>query len=199
MTYVEVLVGDATFYGMELFTYSVDTLLLVGTLVFVLLRRKQVLGVVTGNVQKPPFTVKPAVAVPSLPPIPVPLISLLEWMRGYYPAPLGILTQLLLPKQLPKKPTALTPLTATPGPQLPPLSSEQSNALNTIKGPGTHILHGETGTGKTRVYIELTRRSLETGRSAIYLRGQLRKTGFDGGALKVHHSYPETARLTFLS
>jgi primosomal protein N' (replication factor Y) len=94
-------------------------------------------------------------------------------MRAYYPAPLGILTQLLLPKQLPKKPTPIAPLSPAPEPLLPPLSSEQTAALEAITSPGLHILHGETGTGKTRVYIELARRSLAEGRSAIILTPEI--------------------------
>jgi primosomal protein N' (replication factor Y) len=137
------------------------------------LRRKQVLGVITNAVTKPSFAVKPIADIPLLPPIPAPLVALLGWMRVYYPAPLGILTQLLLPKQLPKKPTLITPLPAAPESLLPPLSREQEAALHTIAGPGLHILHGETGTGKTRVYIELTRRSLAAGQSAIILTPEI--------------------------
>lgn len=173
MYYVEVLVGDATFHGAEPLTYGSETPLSAGTLVYVPLRRKQVLGVVTATVGKPAFATKPVTSVIALPPLPTPLVALLDWMRTYYPAPLGILTQLLLPKQLPKKPTAITPLPTVPEPQLPLLSTEQQIALDTITGPGLHILHGETGTGKTRVYIELTKRSLASGRSAIILTPEI--------------------------
>ncbi len=173
MVFVEILVGDATFHGSEPLTYGSDQPLAAGTLVLVSLRRKQVLGVVTASVPKPAFTVKPILHVPDLPPIPAALIKLLLWMRSYYPAPLGILTQLLLPKQLPKKPTVITALPPLAQPQLPPLSSEQAAVLQSIHGTGLHILHGETGTGKTRVYIELARRSLEAGRSALILTPEI--------------------------
>ncbi|MGH3056037.1 MAG: replication restart helicase PriA, partial [Gaiellaceae bacterium] len=56
---------------------------------------------------------------------------------------------------------------------LPPLTSDQSNVLNEIKNPGTYVLHGETGTGKTRVYIELAKRSLDRGESAIILTPEI--------------------------
>lgn len=173
MFYVEVLVGDMTFHGTEPLTYGSDAPLAAGTLVHVPLRRKQVLGVVSGTVSKPDFAVKPVAGIPALPPIPSPLVSLLTWMRGYYPAPLGIITQLLLPKQLPKKPTPPATLPPLDIPGLPPLSPEQAAALQAVSGPGLHILHGETGSGKTRVYIELARRSLEVGRSAIILTPEI--------------------------
>jgi len=173
MTYVEVLVGDATFHGNEPLTYGSEAALEPGTLVLVPLRRKQVLGVVTDTVAKPSFAVKPVADAPLLPPMPAPLVALLQWMRGYYPAPLGILTQLLLPKQLPKKPTTVQPFPALQPVTRPPLSSEQTVALETIHGPGLHILHGETGTGKTRVYIELAERCLAAGRSAIILTPEI--------------------------
>lgn len=174
MTYVEVLVADATFHGNEPLTYTADRPLEIGSLVSVPLRRKQVLGIVSGNTNtKPSFATKPIAAGPFPATVPLPLLQLFEWMRVYYPAPLGVLTQLMLPKQLPKKPLAVSPLPEVTEPSLPPLSTEQKSALAAIQGPGLHLLHGETGTGKTRVYIELALRSLQQGRSSIILTPEI--------------------------
>ncbi|HSW98743.1 MAG TPA: primosomal protein N' [Candidatus Saccharimonadales bacterium] len=174
MHYVEVLVGDATYHGGEALTYSAETPLPAGQIVVVPLRNKRVLGVVAGPGTKPArFAAKPVAEVPPLPALPAQLLALLAWMQGYYPAPLGIITQLLLPKALPKKPEALATLPPLSPPALPPFTQDQEQALQAIREPGLHILHGETGTGKTRVYIELAQRALQSGKSAIILTPEI--------------------------
>jgi primosomal protein N' (replication factor Y) len=173
MDYVEVLVGDATYHGGEALTYSSAAPLTAGQIVLVPLRQKQVLGVVLQAGSKPKFAVKPVAAVPELPLLAGQLVSLLTWMKSYYPAPLGIITQLFLPKALPKKPEALEPLQPLSPPALPGLTGDQKKAIAAASGPGLHLLHGETGTGKTRVYIELVRATLAGGKSAIILTPEI--------------------------
>jgi primosomal protein N' (replication factor Y) len=173
MNYVEVLVADATYHGGDALTYSADEMLHAGQVVVVPLRRKEVLGIVLRQVPKPSFAAKPVSGAPMLPVLPAALLGLVEWLQEYYPAPLGVITQLVLPKALPKKPEEITELTAAPTIELPPLTEDQSAALAGITGPGMHILHGETGTGKTRVYIELAKRALAAGQSAIILTPEI--------------------------
>jgi primosomal protein N' (replication factor Y) len=173
MHYVEVLVADATYHGGEALTYSSAEALHAGQVVLVPLRKKEVLGIVLQEVPKPSFAAKLVAGVPALPRLPDPLLKLMEWMTAYYPAPLGALTQLLLPKALPKKPESVTPLPPLTPAQLPPLTGDQTAALAHITGAGMHLLHGETGTGKTRVYIELAQRALAENRSAIILTPEI--------------------------
>jgi primosomal protein N' (replication factor Y) len=138
------------------------------------LRRKQVLGIVAGiRTVKPSFAVKPIISGPFTAYVPAQLLELLAWMKEYYPAPLGVLAQLMLPKQLPKKPLPIMPLPTVGVPNLPPLGQEQQAALQAMCGPGLHLLHGETGTGKTRVYLELALRQLHAGRSSIILTPEI--------------------------
>jgi primosomal protein N' (replication factor Y) len=52
----------------------------------------------------------------------------------------------------------------------PRLSDEQAAAVDAIRAdPRPSLLHGVTGAGKTEVYLELVRREIEAGRSAIVL------------------------------
>jgi primosomal protein N' (replication factor Y) len=173
MQYVEVLVAGAAYHGDEALTYSSEQALEPGAIVAVPLRNKQVLGVVIQVVPKPAFTAKSIVGAPDLPPLPRQMIEAMVWMKQYYPSSYGIITQQFLPKELPKKPVdnpALPPLEA---PDLPDLTTDQVKVLEQIEKPGTYLLHGETGTGKTRVYIELARKSLAAGKSAIILTPEI--------------------------
>ncbi len=176
--------ADATFHGGEALTYSSDKGLLPGSLVVVPLRAKHVLGLVAGTASKPSFAVKPIISAADLPAIPMQLLSLLEWLRSYYPAPLGVLTQLLLPKQLPKKPLPLGALPPSDNLSLPPLGADQQQAVAAITTEGLHILHGETGSGKTRVYIELAQRELARGRSSIILTPEIGLTSQLAGSFR---------------
>lgn len=51
----------------------------------------------------------------------------------------------------------------------PELNAHQNMALGTIKEPGTYLLHGVTGSGKTEIYLNLIKREMYRGRGAIVL------------------------------
>jgi primosomal protein N' (replication factor Y) len=97
----------------------------------------------------------------------------MAWMRLYYPGPNGVLTGQFLPKQLPKKPVEIPTLSPIKPIELPSLTQDQATALRSIGAQGLHLLHGNTGTGKTRVYIELARQSIASGKSAIILTPEI--------------------------
>jgi len=184
MYYVEILVGDATYHGGEALTYSSEAEPAVGQIVLVPLRKKRVLGLVLRCAPRPKFSVKPITAIQDLPPLPQQLLSLLLWMKFYYPAPLGIITQLFLPKALPKKPDSIAALPPLLAPELPLPTKDQTHAISQIQSSGLHILHGETGTGKTRVYIELAKRCLAQKRSVIILTPEIGLTSQLSGSFR---------------
>jgi primosomal protein N' (replication factor Y) len=173
MRYLEVLVAGALFHGDAALTYGYDRPLARGTVVVVPLRSKEVLGIVVAEGTKPRFAVKPLKAVPNWPLLPVHTLELLFWMKQYYPSSFGVITQLFLPKQVPKKPVEIPVFSNPPHPDLPALTTDQSAALKQIDGPGTYLLHGETGTGKTRLYIELAKQSVAAGKSALILTPEI--------------------------
>ena len=142
------------------------------------LRAKPMLGIVRRSVLKPTFAIKPITEVPPLPPLPPELLDLMDWLYEYYPAPLGaIVRQFVPPNDVLSKLNSktrhdeLSEVMKTA--ESPELSQEQKHALDVIQGPGTFLLHGVTGSGKSRVYIELTDRILASNRSALILTPEI--------------------------
>ncbi len=169
MPYYKILVSEASYHGKEPLTYSSSQSLPEGTIVTVPLRAKNVLGLVVGVATRPSFAVKTILDTPPLPPLPRELLELHSWMANFYPAPLGAITQHFLPANLPKKLEDPQPTIENNAKKAPLLTEDQVMALSKIKSQGLHLLHGETGTGKTRLYIELAKQQLEKGRSSIVL------------------------------
>ncbi len=184
MFYYEVLVGDMQYHGKSALTYSSEQEVVPGSVVRIALRSRSVLGIVQRAVPEPAFRAKPLSAIAPTPALPPQTLQLIEWLYAYYPAPFGAVIRQFLPPStaFPKKtseknesadtpPAGSTP--KQPPKTAPPLTSEQSNALKHIPPTGYSLLHGVTGSGKTRLYIELTRRALESGRSAIILTPEI--------------------------
>lgn len=203
MYYVEVLVAGATYHGDEALTYSSGSSLAPGSIVVVPLRSKQVLGVVLRVVPKPSFAAKSIVQTADLPPLPEALLKLMQWLKTYYPSPYGIITQQFLPKELPKKAVEAWDIDANTNAGLPPLTLDQQQVLADIDAAGTYLLHGETGTGKTRVYIELAKRSIASGKSAIILTPEIGLTSqlandfravFQDRVIVIHSQLTEVTR-----
>jgi primosomal protein N' (replication factor Y) len=179
MHYFEVLVADSSYKSSEPLTYSYFQSLTPGTIVDVPLKQRQALGVVLRAVPKPTFKTKPLSAYDTYHPLPAALPELALWLSQFYPAGLGVTMQQFLPSKLyeldklPNVAEAATSKPAQSAPELPPLTPEQSAALDIMHQPDTYLLHGETGSGKTRVYIELAQQTLRQGRSAIVLTPEI--------------------------
>lgn len=175
MHYYEVLVADNSFKGSGALTYSSQAPLDRGRIVEVPVKQRQVLGIVVRQVNRPRFATKPLAPAGPTRPLPEALISLAEWLPQYYPASTGETLQQFLPSKLYPPPEAVTgesSPTLMPD-SLPPLTAEQQAAVAAIGQTDTYLLHGETGSGKTRVYIELALRALRAGRSCIILTPEI--------------------------
>jgi primosomal protein N' (replication factor Y) len=176
MHYYEVWVRSSKYHGNGPLTYELPQALQLGQLVHVPMQRDTVTAFVTAQVPKPSFKTKPIAAVVDLPPLPTPLLKLGVWLQQYYPAPLGMVAQQLSPaitKVQPYEPKSLPQPVAN---TLPNLTAEQLAANEQISKPDTYILHGKTGTGKTRLYIELALRTIDDGKSVIVLTPEISLT-----------------------
>jgi primosomal protein N' (replication factor Y) len=207
--YYKVLVGSAQYHGNEALTYSSAADLALYSIVRVPLQKMSALGVVVEKVEKPKFATKDILETYGLPPLPAALPRLVEWLRQNYPAPLGTTTLSILPSQINPKLISEVPGLENPveihDTDLPPLTSEQNDALEKINKTDTYILHGDTGTGKTRVYIELALKTIADGKSVIVLTPEISLTSqlaqsfknvFNERVVVVHSGLTPKARQT---
>lgn len=178
MQYYEVWVGSSKYHGDSPLTYSCAPQLKAGAVVIVPLQRSRAHGIVLRRVSKPSFKTRAITEIASDAILPDELIQLIQWLREYYPAPLGQLVTLLVPGSplgKPNKPQAEKPGTAAEPSRLPLLTKEQGDVLKNIKENKADkiILHGNTGSGKTRVYLELAKETLARGKSVILLTPEI--------------------------
>ncbi|HXR49670.1 MAG TPA: primosomal protein N' [Verrucomicrobiae bacterium] len=179
MYYYLVWVRSARYHGSDPLTYSSERHLPTGSIVQVELQKELVLGFISGPISEPRFKIKPIARVFDLPPLPAHLIKLGTWLQQYYPAPLGFIAQQFLPANLSEKQLAAELMPAGQQPKiknLPPLTNEQTAALEAMQERDTYLLHGVTGSGKTRLYIELASQMIAKGRSAIILTPEISLT-----------------------
>lgn len=179
MYYYFVWVRSNRYHGQEPLTYASPKRLPVGSIVQVELQKELVLGFVSGTTSQPRFQTKQIAEVLDLPVLPNHLLKLAAWLQEYYPAPLGIIAQQLLPAHLSKKQLDTQDVKYDDLPKtdsLPPLTTEQKAALEAMAARDTYILHGATGSGKTRVYTELAAKVVKNGQSAIVLTPEISLT-----------------------
>ena len=175
--WIEVAVQTPAHSGVgDLLTYSSPQALQPGQLVRVPLARREVLGVVWHvDVPAPelaPQTVRPIAGVlEGLPPLDERWRQLMAFAAQYYQRSLGEMALSSLPPQLRdldntqlarrlKKQTTLAAPQVQAGPSLSP---QQSEALAQMAShPGPFLLFGNTGSGKTEVYLRAVQQVLES-------------------------------------
>ncbi len=178
MLYYGVLAVSRKFHGSEPLTYSFDKNLQAGALVTIPLKNQVEMGIVISKVEKPSFATKSIETVLDLALLPAASLKLIHWLSYYYPAPLGIIASLFLPSGLEKlkfnyEYQYIQQVTSV---KLPPLTKDQNlviKAIKTNKQAKTFIIHGDTGTGKSRVYLELTKNTTNNGQSVLILTPEI--------------------------
>ncbi|MDB5178073.1 MAG: primosomal protein [Patescibacteria group bacterium] len=155
------------------FTYHHAGKLPAGQIVHIPIGRRQVLGVVESEVEKPTFATKPIAEALDLAPVPAELHQLAHWLSAYYAASPSSVWSTMLPSGIAKqrRPQAAKAGLTAKGLPTHPLTPEQAAALAAIRAsPHTsHLIQGVTGSGKTRLYLELAAEALAAGRSVIIL------------------------------
>lgn len=177
MHYHEVWVSSPKYHSDKSLTYSYDKPIPSGTLVIVPLQRNTVAAVVIKEVTKPRFTTKTILRTVDDHPLPPQLAELASWLKDYYPAPFGQIMSLLLPTSLATKSRddSSPDKDKDQRAALPKLTTEQSGVIKDIHSsfPQSILLHGDTGTGKTRIYLELAKETLAKGKSVIILTPEI--------------------------
>lgn len=173
MYYYEVAPNQIVRATSASFTYSSDQKLAIGHIVSVSVGKKSLSGVVIREVKQPSYETKPITSVIEDTPLPEQLITLALWLSDYYASHLATVLQTLLPRglQVQRRQRSVDHHTSRRERTKFVFTNDQTRALATIEqmSPGTGLLHGVTGSGKTAVYIEAAKRCLKKGRSAIIL------------------------------
>jgi primosomal protein N' (replication factor Y) len=175
--YYEILVGSNRYHGNKPLAYVHDSALRPGCLVKIPLANRPTLGIILRKVDKPEFKVKEIMSAWEDIIIPATSLSLINWLHDYYPASLGSIVELFTPPNMLnvlKAPADKDIVHGSPE-DLPSLTQEQNDALRQIKlnYPKSILLHGDTGTGKTRLYIELSMKLIEKGKSVIIMTPEI--------------------------
>ena len=159
------------------FTYELTDGAAKGSVVSVPLGRSKRRGVVVEVVDAPPEGITPVpieAVVDELPPV---LVDLALWVAGYYGSTAGRALELIAPVKRKRRKEQAPPgerqALADDAPP-PELTASQQAAVERIAGGldgdgGHFLLYGETGSGKTEVYLRACAVALERGRSAIVL------------------------------
>ncbi len=148
-----------------------------GVFVEVPLGKRRATGLVLRDSAAPSeFVAKPIAAVlPESFEVDEGYLRWIEWIAQYYFFPVGQVASLILPPLLKKGTRKKKNLfESVPKGVAEPLrlTEEQENCIKAIQqhvGFKTHLLFGVTGSGKTEVYLNLFSKTLEQGRSGLFL------------------------------
>src|SRR4051812_21768232 len=159
------------------FTYELTDGAAKGAVVSVPLGRSRRRGVVVELVDEAPAGVEPVPIVSVLDELPPVLVDLALWVADYYGSTPGRALELIAPVKRKRRKEQAPPgerQALADEAEPPQLTVEQRAALERVtasldSGGGHFLLYGETGSGKTEVYLQACAAALERGRTAIVL------------------------------
>ena len=159
------------------FTYEVTDGAAKGAVVSVPLGRSRRRGVVVELVDEAPAGIDPVPILSVLDELPPVLVDLALWVADYYGSTPGRALELIAPVKRKRRKEQARPgdrQALVDESEAPQLTGEQRAALERITasldaGGGHFLLYGETGSGKTEVYLQACAAALARGRTAIVL------------------------------
>jgi len=181
MAYYEVFAADTKYHGDKALTYEGPPGLPAGTVVSMPLRGRLITGFIARATAKPQFPTKPIKSLFSQTPLPVHLVKLAQWLSDYYASTPSQALRQLAPSKASAKTPEFEDSAIAEDLQVSlqsPLTDDQKAVLKFIKKSpnNTVLLHGETGSGKTRVYLELAKAAIKNGQSVIILTPEIALT-----------------------
>jgi len=161
----------------KVLTYSFSDILPIGTIVEIPVGSRKFVGVVLKKVTRPNFEFKEISRILYNQPLPPALLKLHGWLSDFYATHPGTVWQTMLPSGLNKNRRRSVVENTTI------YNNRDSNRANFVFNdeqlaaidqlakapPGTAILHGITGSGKTEVYKALAMKAHLAGKSSIIL------------------------------
>lgn len=174
MFFYEVAPANRQYHGSEALTYSSSEKINPGRVIVVKIRGKIFVAFVVREVTKPGFKTSPIESVTDFNLNEI-HIKLFEWIQSYYPGPVGVIAGLFLPfnspKDYEKKKSKTISRDAVAISAPPTLTKDQDEAMRIINAnqAKTVLLHGNTGSGKTRIYIEAANKVIAEGKSVLIL------------------------------
>lgn len=208
MHYYQVAPNQIVRPGHDVFTYRSDQVFDIGQIVNIEVGKKLMTGVVIRLTSIPTYPTKQIKNSIETAPLPTELVRLAQWLAEYYVTPLALVLQTLLPRglQTTRRPriNKEVPIEAQRSRTNIVFNKEQLTVVKAIakSDPGTFLLQGVTGSGKTEVYLETAKRTLKNGKSVIILVPEIALTSqiiaefknHFNDILVVHSTITEAAR-----
>lgn len=179
MNYYEVCPATNKYHGESLLTYSFSDKLEKRQVVEIKIRKSSCLAVVENKVSKPKFAVNKLERKIDGLTLAYNQAELFKWLKEYYPDNNGVTMKLFIPSYLSKykNDEKISAQIAKIDKIDPSLNKEQLQTYREIsRGSGTFLLNGVTGSGKTRIYLELSRDQINSGNSVLVLTPEIALT-----------------------
>lgn len=152
-------------------TYSFNSVIETGTIVEIVLRNKKSKGVVISTCQKPEFKTSEILEVSEFY-YSQKQIELAKFISAYYFASLGEALSLMAAYSKSEKSTSKKIKLESKI----ELSKKQEDALNFLQKHKTSLLFGDTGSGKTEIYMKYFEQMMANGKRSIFLMPEISLT-----------------------